>query len=54
VLESSPLPFAALMLLGFLIGAAGHLYKSPPLIVTGIGLIVLAVVLAQIDADVGD
>jgi hypothetical protein len=38
----SPTPFVVLMALGFLIGAAGHVYKSKTLIATGIGLIFMA------------
>jgi hypothetical protein len=41
----SPAPFIALMALGFLIGVAGHVYKSRPVIATGIGLIFLATLL---------
>ena len=51
MLASSPLPIALLILLGFVVGAAGHLYKSPVTIATGIGLILLAVVLAQIGVE---
>jgi hypothetical protein len=36
-----PLPLAALVILGFLVGTAGHLYASRTAIVTGIGLILL-------------
>ena len=45
MLETSPLPFAALMGLGFLIGAAGHLYGSKAATATGIGMIFLATLL---------
>ena len=34
-----PGPFIALMALGFLVGTAGHVYKRPGLVITGIGLI---------------
>ena len=44
--ETSPTPFAALMALGFLIGVAGHLYKSPATIAVGIGLATLAPAIA--------
>jgi len=40
--DPSPAPFIAMMALGFLIGAAGHLYKSKTMIATGIGLIFMA------------
>jgi hypothetical protein len=52
--ESSPLPLIALVVLGFLVGATGHLYRSRSAIVTGIGLILLgtiAVPLAQYLSD---
>lgn len=42
--DPSPVPFVALMGIGFLIGAVGHVYKSNSLIATGIGLIFLATV----------
>jgi len=38
----SPVPFVALMALGFLVGVAGHVYRSRPAIATGIGLIFIA------------
>jgi hypothetical protein len=41
----SPAPFIALMALGFAVGVAGHVYKSRPVIATGIGLIFLATLL---------
>jgi hypothetical protein len=44
VFDPSPLPFIALMALGFLVGAAGHLYGSKAAIATGIGMIFLATV----------
>ena len=44
-MDESPLPFAALMGLGFLVGIAGHLYKSPAMVVVGILLIFLATIL---------
>jgi hypothetical protein len=45
VFEPSPLPFIALMGLGFLIGAAGHVYGSKSAVATGIGMIFLATLL---------
>jgi uncharacterized membrane protein len=42
--DPSPVPFVALMGIGFLIGTIGHVYKSNSLIATGIGLIFLATV----------
>ena len=41
----SPVPFIALMALGFLVGVAGHVYGSRPVIATGIGLIFIATLL---------
>ena len=38
----SPEPFIALMFLGFLVGTAGHVYKKPILVGTGIGFIFIA------------
>ncbi len=37
-----PLPFIALMGFGFVIGIAGHLYRSRTAIAAGIGLILVA------------
>lgn len=39
---TDPLPFALLMLAGFLVGTAGHIYKSKVVIVLGISMIFLA------------
>jgi hypothetical protein len=44
-MDASPLPFAALMGLGFLVGVAGHVYKSPALVGVGIFMIFLATIL---------
>ena len=41
----SPLPFVVLMTLGFLVGVTGHVYRSRPMIATGIGLILIATLL---------
>jgi len=43
--EPSPLPFIALMALGFLVGIAGHVYRSNVAIATGIGMIFVATLL---------
>ena len=37
----SPVPFLALLLLGFFVGAVGHLYGSKTLVAVGIGMIFL-------------
>jgi hypothetical protein len=42
---ADPLPFIALMGLGFVIGVAGHLYRSRVAIATGIGIIFVATLL---------
>lgn len=39
--EIAPLPLAALVLAGFVVGICGHLYGSRTAIATGIGLIML-------------
>jgi hypothetical protein len=41
----SPVPFIALMALGFLVGVTGHVYRSRPLVVSGIGMIFVATLL---------
>ena len=50
----SPAPFIALMALGFVIGVAGHVYKSRPVIATGIGLIFIATLLLPLGIYLGD
>jgi hypothetical protein len=41
----SPVPFVVLMTLGFLVGVTGHVYRSRPMIATGIGLVLIATLL---------
>jgi hypothetical protein len=41
----SPLPFIVMMTLGFVIGVIGHVYRSRPMVATGIGLIFIATLL---------
>ncbi len=48
VSDPSPLPFMLLMGLGFLIGVAGHVYKSKTAVATGIGMIFLATLLLPV------
>jgi hypothetical protein len=43
--EPSPIPFIALMALGFAVGAAGHLYGSRTAVAGGIAMIFLATLL---------
>ena len=42
--DPSPMPFVALMALGFLVGIGGHVYRSPAAVATGIALILAATV----------
>jgi hypothetical protein len=39
--DPNPLPLAVLVVLGFLVGIGGHIYRSKTAILTGIGLILL-------------
>ena len=41
----SPVPFVVLMAVGFVVGVTGHVYRSRPLVATGIGLIFTATLL---------
>jgi hypothetical protein len=50
---TDPLPFIALMGLGFVIGVAGHIYKSRTAIAAGIGIIFVAT-LVPLGLYVGD
>ena len=50
MLDVNPLPFAALMGLGFVIGALGHLYGSRTMIVVGIALVICATLLLPLAA----
>lgn len=45
VFDPSPIPFIALMGVGFVVGAAGHLYGSRALIASGIAMIFIATLL---------
>lgn len=40
--DPSPLPFIVLMGVGFLVGVAGHVYRSKATVAAGIGMIFLA------------
>lgn len=44
----SPVPFIVLMAVGFVVGVTGHVYRSRPMIATGIGLIFVATLLLPI------
>jgi hypothetical protein len=50
----SPVPFIALMTIGFLVGVAGHVYKSAPVVATGIGLVFIATLLLPLAIYAGD
>jgi hypothetical protein len=50
----SPVPFIVLMALGFVVGATGHVYRSRPLVATGIGLIFIATLLLPLALYVTD
>ena len=41
-MPADPLPFIALMGAGFVIGIAGHLYRSPATVAAGIAIIFVA------------
>ena len=50
----SPVPFIVLMALGFAVGVTGHVYRSRPLVATGIGLIFIATLLLPLALYVSD
>ena len=52
--DSDPLPFIALMGLGFVIGVGGHIYKSRTAVATGIGMIFVATLLLPIGIYLSD
>ena len=52
--DPSPLPFIALMGLGFVVGVAGHVYGSKTAIATGIGMIFLATLLLPLGLYLSD
>ena len=52
--EPSPLPFIALMGLGFVIGVSGHIYRSKTAIATGIGMIFVATILLPLGLYLND
>ena len=54
VFDPDPLPFIALMGLGFVIGIAGHVYKSRTVVATGIGMIFVATLLLPVGLYLGD
>jgi hypothetical protein len=48
------LPFIVLMAIGFVVGVTGHVYKSAPVIATGIGLVFVATLLLPLAIYAGD
>jgi hypothetical protein len=54
VFESDPLPYIVLMGVGFLVGVTGHVYKSKPVIATGIGMIFVATLLLPLGVYLSD
>ena len=54
VFDPDPLPFIALMGLGFVIGIAGHIYKSRTAVATGIGMILVATLLLPLGIYLSD
>ena len=50
----SPAPFIALMAAGFVVGVIGHVYRSRPVIATGIGMIFIATLLLPLALHAGD
>jgi hypothetical protein len=54
VFDPDPLPFIALMGLGFVIGVAGHIYKSRTAVATGIGMIFVATLLLPLGIYLGE
>jgi hypothetical protein len=46
--EPSPVPFLALMGLGFVVGVAGHVYRSRAAVASGVGMIFLATLLLPV------
>jgi hypothetical protein len=54
VFDPDPLPFIALMGLGFVIGVSGHIYKSRTAVVTGIGMIFVATLLLPLGIYLSD
>ena len=49
-----PMPFIALMGLGFVIGVGGHIYKSRTAVATGIGMIFVATILLPLGLYLND
>jgi hypothetical protein len=51
---SNPRPFVALMLIGFVIGIAGHLFRVKTLVALGIGLIFLGTFLLPLASNLAN
>ena len=52
--DPDPMPFIALMGLGFVIGVGGHIYRSKTAIATGIGMIFVATILLPLGLYLND
>lgn len=52
--DMNPRGYIALMGLGFLVGTAGHVVKSKPMIAAGVIMIFLATVLLPLGVHLGD
>jgi hypothetical protein len=52
--EPDPLPFVALMGLGFAVGVAGHIYGSRTAVAAGIGMIFVATLLLPLGLYLSD
>lgn len=51
---ADPRPFVALMIVGFVIGVAGHIVKAKTLVALGIGMIFLATFLLPLAANLAN
>ena len=52
--DPSPVPFIVLMGAGFVIGVAGHVYRSKTAVATGIGMIFVATLLLPLGLYLND
>jgi hypothetical protein len=54
LVDPDPLPFIALMGVGFVVGVAGHIYRSRTAVAAGIGMIFVATLLLPIGLYLND
>ena len=54
VFDPDPLPFIALMGIGFVIGIGGHVYRSKTAVAAGIGMIFVATILLPVGLYLND